>query len=257
MSKPTPLFASEAALCAAFAEEVIRQGWTPYAETSGWDLLLVGHGLQVGVEAKIRPSLQVLAQCAGRMSNKWRAQGPAYAVVLVPHAPGDFVTVARAIGAEAIAPRLREDWGTGKQRIEWPRLLHRLEHVEALHFEEPAWVPDVVPDVPAGASSPVRLTAWKLLALRLVARLLQIRGWVTVHDFRDIGLDSSRWYHHWLLPQGDDRPQKWVRKPGVALADAQHPTAFLTVLERETENLVRDQRPHIGNLPLSLNGVAR
>lgn len=250
-----PVYASEAELCAAFAAEMTRQGWAVYAETSGWDILLVGHGLQVGVEAKLRPSMGVLAQVAARMSSEYRKSGPAHAVVLVPGAPADFVNVARALGARVVWPTTEEDWRTGESSVLWPVLQHSLEHAQALHFEEPAWVPDVMPDVPAGASAPVRLTAWKLRALRLVARL-EIRGWVTVHDFRDIGLHSSRWYNHWLLPDGNGKPQRWVRRPGVTLADGQHPAAFVTVLERERVALAHDQRPHIGNVQASLVEMA-
>lgn len=244
-------FASEAALCAAFAEEMRRQGWTPYPETSGWDLLLVGHGMQVGVEAKLKPSIGVLAQLAGRMSSEYREHGPNHAIVLVARISEDFVSVARALGALTVWPSEARRWNEEKARVEWPVLLYHLEHAEPLHFSAPAWVPEVMPDVAAGLPSPIRLTAWKLSALRLLARL-DLRGHVTVNDFRELGLHTSRWYHHWLMPDGAGRPQRWVRRPGVPLADGQHPEAFATVLEQERHSMRSGEplAPPLRPLPL-------
>src|SRR6185312_7545021 len=61
--KRAPLFDTEAAMCAAFSEWAQGQGWTPYAETAGFDILLVhGDGTQIGVQAKLRFNTAVLAQ---------------------------------------------------------------------------------------------------------------------------------------------------------------------------------------------------
>lgn len=237
-------YKTEAELCAAFSEEMTRHGWACYTETSGWDILLVGHDIQVGVEAKLKPSMGVLAQPAGRMPSRHADTGPSYAVVLVSRATAEFDAVVKALGAIALHPRVETSWRTEKKTVYWPNLLQELQYAEPLHFNGPAWVPEVMPDVAAGCSAPVRLTPWKVSALRLIARL-EVRGYVTIADFRDLGLHPSRWYHFWLLPtptperetlfrkKGERLPQRWVRKPGVPLADAQHPQAFASTLEQE------------------------
>lgn len=241
-------YKTEAGLCAAFSEEMTRQGWTCYPETSGWDILLVGHEMQVGVEAKLKPTMGVLAQVAGRMAPISMGRGPNYAVVLVSRAAGEFEAVVKALGAAIIHPRQDTDWHTKRKTVYWPNLLQKLDYATPLHFNEPAWIPDVMPDVAAGCSAPVRLTPWKVSALRLIARL-EVRGYVTIADFRDLGLHPSRWYHFWLLPaptperetlfrkKGERLPQRWVRRPEVPLADAQHPRAFATILDRERARL--------------------
>ena len=58
-------FATEAALCQAFVEWAAPQGWIAYAETAGWDLLLVApSGHQMGVQAKLSLNAKVIAQAA-------------------------------------------------------------------------------------------------------------------------------------------------------------------------------------------------
>ena len=240
--KERPTFASEAELCATFSAEMVSQGWQVYAETDGWDVLLVGHGLQVGVEAKLAPSIEVLAQVARRI---WDEEaGPDHAVLLVgPRPPRRshsnrprseaFADLARYLHAAVVRPHWQDGWMEHPGAWVWPELVGAvLMYAPALHFTVPAWVPEVAPGTVAGTPSPVRLTAWKYAALQLCARL-ELRGYVTVADFRELGLHTSRWYHFWLIPSGSDKPQRWVRKPGKLLADAQHPAAFATMMERE------------------------
>ena len=71
-----PRYKTEAALCADFITWVKAESgtqrrfgagrspvWTPYAETAGWDILLVAaDGTQIGVQAKLRFNLKVIAQ---------------------------------------------------------------------------------------------------------------------------------------------------------------------------------------------------
>jgi hypothetical protein len=242
MREKRPTFPSEAALCESFAASARADGWTVYPETSGWDLLLVKDGVQVGVQAKLRPNLDVLAQAIG---DGWATAGPHYAAVLVP---GDirrdsFERVAKACGLIVIEPR----WGRAKPNADgtaalvasWARFANLLERATPLHFDAPAWTPPDVPDLPAGVPCPVQLTAWKYQALRLLARI-EVRGYATGADFKEIGLSRSRWYHDWLVPVGDHRPMRWVRAPGVRLADAQHPAEFAALVETTRAAFARD-----------------
>lgn len=68
-------YSTEAELCTAFIDWVKAENgkargrdtapvWTPYAETAGWDILLAADdGTQIGIEAKLKFNLKVLAQC--------------------------------------------------------------------------------------------------------------------------------------------------------------------------------------------------
>lgn len=42
--KRDPKFKTEADLCTAFCAAARDEGWVPYAETEGWDILLVHPG---------------------------------------------------------------------------------------------------------------------------------------------------------------------------------------------------------------------
>lgn len=55
------MFKTEADLCAAFIASIDSR-WTPYAETAGWDILLVRHadGFQIGIQAKQKMNTEVV-----------------------------------------------------------------------------------------------------------------------------------------------------------------------------------------------------
>ncbi len=70
-------FKTEAELCAAFIEYAQRgEAWTAYAETCGWDILLVrkADGFQIGIQAKLNYNMKVLSQCLETWHN-WREVG--------------------------------------------------------------------------------------------------------------------------------------------------------------------------------------
>ena len=90
----TKPFPTEAALCAQFIELIDKRIWTPYAETQGWDILLVRRvdGFQIGIQAKLSLNIDVIAQ-AIESSGHWSATaaGPDCRAVLVPEAAGQMV----------------------------------------------------------------------------------------------------------------------------------------------------------------------
>src|SRR5580700_7533617 len=82
MKKPDR-FATEADLCAGFIAETTGD-WQAYAETEGWDILLVrrADGTQIGIQAKLRLNAKVLLQAA---EGKWNQElGPDYRAILIP-----------------------------------------------------------------------------------------------------------------------------------------------------------------------------
>lgn len=228
-----PAWESEAALCAGFVA-ALPEGWTAYAETAGWDLLLVrdADGFQVGVEAKLRLNAKVLVQ-ALEGNQTWVQAGPDCRAVLVPKRQPDLAAIALFLGVvvlECPAGPL-ESW---RDRFR-PKLPRERDHsLDAACGRWPEWcpmarcaLPEYVPDVGAGNAAPVQLTQWKIRAIR-IAILLARRGGVTRDDFRHVGIDARRW-----LPQGAGwlvaRDGRFVAGPALPDFAGQHPTVYAQI----------------------------
>lgn len=248
----TPKYASEAELCAQFIEYASSVGWVSYAETAGWDVLLVRKtdGYQIGVQAKMQANLEVLQQATAH-EGPYSESGPDFRAVLVPayggkvHSLQEFtpyvgVTLIAAAGPGKL---YRGNWvrlGYGEQQCFRPGLPHEPKHahefVDAGHWFErcPAKrhrLPEYVPDVPAGVAAPVQLTSWKIGAMR-IAVLLDRHGFVTRADFKSMGIDHRRWIASgpasWLVP---DPPRGFKRRDG-ATSDSwrkEHPRVFAEI----------------------------
>jgi len=230
MSKSS--FKTEADLCAAFLSR-IGDEWTVYPETGGFDILLSrkDDGTQIGIEAKLALNAKVVSQILP--AYRFEKEGPEYRAVLVPEGTGhDLRPVCDYLGITVIRVGTRKFW-------------HRMEEREGVMFnpalpkssfhdwEYEKWhewmplsrvlLPDYVPDVAAGKSSPVSLTPWKIKAIKL-AILLETRP-VTRADFLALKLSASRW---------TDPGARWLERtpvgyvPGRGMPDfrAQHPTNY-------------------------------
>lgn len=188
-------FARESDLCSFFLKALERDyagKWMAYAETEGWDILLVrrSDGFQIGIQAKLALNIGVINQCLEHGQSA-REVGPDCRAILVPAGSGQsFVGICRYIGVTTIRVL------PTKQRIE-PGLPGPNTRSPTSPWHEwcppsrhplPAYVPDVV----AGASAPLRLTPWKIKALKIAA-LIEIRGSVSRADFKHLGLDPRRW----------------------------------------------------------------
>jgi hypothetical protein len=241
-----PRYKTEADLCAAFiawtkhAAGRFNYGiktptWTAYAETAGWDILLVGaDGTQIGIQAKLKFNLKVIAQSIPERWEQWHETGPDYRAVLIPERDGIAEQICAALGLMLFAPSSR---GYGGEPDSFAPGLN-MEHAQGWHYWSPrkrCEVPEFVPDVPAGASGPVQLTKWKIAALRVIATL-EVRGYVTRGDFSRLGVDPRRWTgpQGWLLTS--DVPGRFVRGPGLDF-DAQHPIVYATVLAEARQQL--------------------
>lgn len=254
----TPAFTTETALCADFAAAATAQGWTVYPETSGWDLLLVKDGTQLGVQAKLKANIKVLAQASQPL--QWGRVGPDFLAVLVPEADRDFSALAWALGIMVLAQQRDRtyDSRSGEEHLLrhpekrklrwWPDLDEKCRHAPSHAFDAPCWLPPMVPTVAAGVPCPVSLTRWKVRALRLLARL-EVRGYVTAADMRDCELAPSTWYSRYLEPTGGARGC-WKRRDGEAQFDAQHPAEFAVFIEEERRRVVLVTPPNPRRLPL-------
>lgn len=241
---------TEADLCARFVAAC--PGWTVYAETAGWDVLLVRRGIQVGVQAKLVANEHLLLQAMPNMgSRRHNAFGPHYRLVLVGRWPGRTDSARRANRGRwcGLAQHLRllvgrppenkwQTWFGGDHPslnltvdYEW-----RDEPVKIWwrwyrwRTGKPETLPIVVPQVPAGVPCPEKVTPWSIAAVLLERRCLE-RGHVTVADARELRDQASgtwnpstmltRYFVHRPPPNGrwimQSHKQWWpsVRHPGT------------------------------------------
>ena len=190
-----PKFAKESDLCRAFIDDVERQysgRWVPYAETGGFDLLLVrkADGLQLGIEAKLKLNPKVVSQAL----RYWRyaETGPDYRAVLVPVTDlGDMGDICRALG---IGVMRQHHPAAGR----WASYLS-LPDPAYSHSEWMPWypmnritLPDYIPDVTAGSSAPMTLSSWKIAAIK--AQILLEERPLSRADIKALGLSPSRWF---------------------------------------------------------------
>lgn len=201
-----PTFESEAAMCAQFCDWLKLKGWTPYAETAGWDVLAVApDGFQIGVQAKM--SLNPAVVCQALEDDHWLGAsniGPDCRAVLAPASktqngltriclalgvtvikaigPGDLTKRGMVGGQPAFTPELpsaRDPW---KMRA-WFDMCTAERHQ----------LPEYVPDVVAGASGPVQLTDWKVRAIKLVAGKMPDFKAQHPRNFDEIAADFEKW----------------------------------------------------------------
>lgn len=224
--KQEQFFKTEAELCAAFAEVAESKAWKVYPETCGWDQLLVnGAGEQIGVQAKLRPSLRALFQAID--SDHEHIPGPDFRAVMVGCRPNrDFHTVANHLGIICIFPN-------------WDRkpIFPNLPSAFRKHPKRRHPLPEFVPDVPAGVPGPIQLTPWKIQAIRLCA-VLRLRGHVTKADFKRYGVDRRRWFlgaPSWLRV---DEEGRYVAA-GKRLPDQDHPGVSAQIAEQVKAELER------------------
>lgn len=228
-----PQFESEAALVAAFTAALAGKSgepdWTVYAETAGWDLLLVHKdGYQLGVEAKLKLNPKVLSQAlSGVGAQYWGGStiGPDYRAVLVPEdgLQHHMEAICRALGIGVIT--VRPQWNSLNLPDE--RRGYGMRDWSNWCPEKRCAVPDYVPDVEGGHKSPVTLTPWKVKAIKLLV-LLERRGYVTRADMKALAISPTLWtaHGHGFLKPAEDRPRAYVRSARTPDLRAQHPVNF-------------------------------
>lgn len=227
-----PKFATEQDLCAAFTEHCRKEGLTVYAETAGFDLLVVyPDGRQLGIEAKLKLNEKVLSQI---LPNEWTAwslhEGPTHRAILVPRDNGRtaYLDLLAYVGLDVITAYRQQGFDLETRAYTWKS---EFGLPKTMHDWNPARLcklPEYVPDVVGGAPAPLKLTEWKIAALKIMADL-EIDGFVTRDNFRRHGIDYRRWTtpDGWLAPRGKG---EWVK--GSADFDKQHPTIYAQILEK-------------------------
>lgn len=237
MKAATEKYAREADLCADFISAVEKKGdWICYPETAGFDILLRRKidDAQIGIEAKLKLNAKVIAQALPQyLAWSCAITGPDYRAVLVPsYAVSDLGPVCKALGITVLRVRrefLADRWNSPI----WPPLPvpGEIGYSPSLDWHE--WcplerckLPDYIPDVRAGESAPLQLSAWKIQAIKL-AVLLDERP-VTRADFKALRLSPARWtdpYTGWLI-KGDGG---YVRGRGMPDFRTQHPRNYAEI----------------------------
>lgn len=229
-------FETEAALCARFLS-LLQEEWTAYPE-HGFDILLVrkSDGFQIGIEAKLTLNAKVIEQISEGFWDVCRA-GPDCRAVLVPWgAAGSFRGVCDLLAITVIEVDNQDRWGASNGAVMRPALpsLGSTRYWEDNQWHE--WapderikLPDYVPDVAAGSASPVKLTQWKIGAIKICV-LLEKRGQVTRQDFKFLQIDHRRWINpmiQWL--QHGDKAGSYVPGPYLPDLRTQHPKNYAEI----------------------------
>lgn len=157
----------EADLCREFSAHAENLGWEVHPEVSGWDLLLqatdavrcsgIAPGDQIGVQAKVRPNLEVIAQTLRYSSY---VSGPHYRAILVP----ELVKASRYT-FPPIAHELRCLLFHKNKWKGWANVLLEVPIHYRLHFDSTCWVPPYDNVQGGGHASPTTVSDWKIRAV--------------------------------------------------------------------------------------------
>lgn len=188
---PIGLFSSEEELCARFMPLAREAGFRVYPETSNWDILLVepSTGRQIGIQAKLRPNLDVLAQALPFAGTHMRSDGPDVRAVLIPSTPQAFHVVALHLNLHVYAGAL----------VTSDAIRTTFDHAHVWEFKKREWVPEVEIDMPAGTAGPQRITPWKMAAVTICLRVLD-KGYVSPADFRELRINQAWWFQYQFGP---------------------------------------------------------
>lgn len=253
MSKREKPFATEAALCTEFLS-VVPKGWTAYAETAGWDILLArqSDGFQIGIEAKLKLNAKVVSQSLEEWGG-WNADrpGPDCRAVLVPRGEHGFERIAAYIGVAIVwvTPAAESRFSLRPEASFHPSLPGGHSD-RCWHEWMPAQrhkLPDYVPDVAAGVPAPIQLTPWKVKAIKLMV-LAEARGFITRQDFKHLSLDHRPFVsaEGWLRPTGE-RGRYAVHHPAPLGLKEQHPRVYdeikADIAKWSPEHMARDSQP--------------
>ena len=194
---------TESEMTIAFATRAKQLGFKVYPETSDFDLVLVATpevcefmpallaGDQIGIQAKLRANLEVLAQIAHPYSFGQvcpQLKQPHYRAVLVQDPSSHFRAVAANLGvvtldADFIVHCTSAPWG--KVFKSW--------HRRGVTAAAPLWLPHIEAWTPPGVPAPKQITEWKMKAMQLCC-IGVTRGYLTKEDFADAKVAISRWH---------------------------------------------------------------
>lgn len=247
-------FSSEAKLCETFLWSLDKTIWRVFAETGGFDILLVriADDVQVGIEAKLTLNAKVIEQIVESRSHWHVAEGaPDYRAALIPYGTtGSFGLICALLGITVIEQKDKAVWeyeagrhyGHHRRSENTPKFEPKLPAIKEDHWSNwhDDWIdwapakrvtlPDYVPDVGAGHSAPVQLTSWKIKALKICA-IIEKRGYVERADFKHLQISAERWLNPYVgwLERGPFKGQ-YVEGSKVRELRAQHPKNYAEIV---------------------------
>lgn len=222
-------FESEAKMCEHFIKNV-PDTWVVYPETGGFDILLSRKkdGFQIGIEAKLSLNAKVIIQAYPEISQCYScSNGPDCRAILIPYySRNDFETICKFIGITVMLvslqhnylnlPDERYDERYGEDWFDWCPS----ERIE---------LPDYIPDNGAGNPSPIKLTDWKIKAMK-ISVITEKVGFVTRDDFKFLAISFPRWVNNsdksWLKLS---EKGQWVAN-NIPDFRKQHPRNFEEIL---------------------------
>lgn len=245
-------YETEAQMCEDITAHARQAGFVVYPETGGWDLLLVRHGIQIGVQAKLKFTHHLVAQALEGI--KWLERGravrvgPHYRAVACQPAKsivGDARDICRACHLLFLdlnyPPPLwlyREPW-TRRNKYVWGKPTPVDWRYYRWRPNKRVWLPPAVPDLPAGVPSPSNVGKWQVAATRLQV-IHETRGWVTREDARQVIAEVEAPYNPGTLLQRyyectkiqdpkNPRLKQWRMHPRRRPASSQFPEAWRMV----------------------------
>ena len=170
-------------MCDELTQRVTQNGWTVYPEQGGWDLLIIRNKIQVGIQAKLRPTVKLFAQAIVPED----LPGPQYRAIAIGNMAykdrAEIVKVAKACGLILIDMSCHhEHWLSFASRDGWNKISWRYYR----HFpKQLIWIPPFIPKLAAGIPAPKNVSPWKVVAVRLEF-IFDEKGWVTIEDARQV-----------------------------------------------------------------------
>lgn len=224
-------FIKETDLCAAFIKSIPEE-WVAYPETGGFDILLVRKedGFQIGIEAKLKLNAKVILQAVERKEHYYITYpGPDCRAVLVPEdfCNGELAGISRLLNITVIKMREPKETRDFKIYPFHPQLPKNKDSYIDEWFEicpqKRMKLPEWIPDVAAGAPSPLTLTPWKVKAIK-IAVTVEKRGYVTRKDFEHFKIHMSLWTQRdWLSKDGQGG---WKQGENFPNFRTQHPVNY-------------------------------
>jgi len=230
----------ESDLCQWFQDVAHDAGYTVYNEWGGYDQIVVQPGgIQIGVEAKLRANVKVLHQAIrdwpliknyGDKPKKRVRASTHYRAVLVPKATKEFEYVASALGVMVFSQK-----GYGRTSWSRERFWSPPSRAPRCRWGTGIDLPPVIPDVIGGKASPLRLTPWKIKAIRLCIRLRE-KGYLTSRDFKEFKVSQQYWRVKLLKTDGKEGSYiRWIPSGNHPLPDEEHPQVTAQLREAQAK----------------------
>lgn len=222
---------SENELCNIFIEYAKKNNWRVFPETSNFDILIVKNNFQVGIQAKLKPNIDVIAQSLDHSHEK----SPNIKAILVPQATRKFKLVCKALKIyviEGVIKKCKVE-NNGKKiniKVYWDKEIKTILPNENNKYylrisKNKCWIPDVEINTPAGVKSPKRITEWKVKAVKICIKLNE-KKFLTSMDFKLANLSMIIWRSKkWIIDSGEreGRMIKYIKNPIAILPDVLYP----------------------------------